>query len=133
MLHLLASIVQDLDPNESVAGFTLFEPVVVVLTGAILPLVTSFLMRPTMPQWVKVILGGLAAVVATVVAESLQADGSAFVSYEFALQAVGTWAVSVLAYIGVYKPATNGQLNALTGPGLPIEAHASSGTPPSTR
>jgi hypothetical protein len=126
MLQTLASLVQDLDPDSSVGGFTLFQPAVVVLTGAVLPLLTSFLVRPSMPQWVKVVLGGLAAIVTTLVVENVQADGSAFVSYEFLLQAFGTWAVSVLTYIGAWKQVTNGQLNAMTGPGLPIEARSSS-------
>lgn len=117
---MLSTIVQDLAPDASVGGFSLFEPVVVVLTGIILPFIASFLMGPTMPEWVKVVLGGAVAVVATLVAESIQADGSAFISWEFLLQAFGTWAVSVLAYIGAWKPATNGQLNTMTGPGLPV-------------
>jgi hypothetical protein len=127
MLSLLA---QNLSPDTTVGGFTIFEPVVVLLTGALLPLAASFLMRPTMPEWVKVVLGGAAAVVATLVAESIQEDGSAFVSYEFLLQAAGTWLVSVLVYLGLYKPATVGQLNAMTGPGLPIERTSS--RPPAT-
>lgn len=119
---MLSTLLQSLDPNGSVGGVRLFEPVVVILTGAVLPLLTSFLMRPTMPPWVKVILGGLAAIVATGVAENIQADGSAFLSYEFLIQAFGTWVVSVLTYIGAYKPATRGRLNVVTGPGLPIES-----------
>lgn len=119
---MLSTLIQSLDPSGSVGGIRLFEPVVVILTGAVLPLLTSFLMRPTMPEWVKVILGGLAALVATAVAENIQADGSALISYEFLLQAFGTWVVSVLAYLGAYKPATNGRLNVMTGPGLPIES-----------
>lgn len=118
---MLSTLLQNLEPDASVGGFSLFEPVVIVLTGIVLPFLTSFLMRPTMPEWVKVVLGGAVAVVATLVAESIQADGSAFVSWEFLLQAFGTWAVSVLAYIGAWKPATEGQLNAMTGPGLPLE------------
>jgi len=117
---MLSTIVQTLDPNSSVGGFTLFESMVVILTGVVLPFLASFVMRPTMPEWVKVLLGGLVAIVATLVAESIQTDGSAFVSWEFVLQAFGTWAVSVLTYIGAWKPATQGQLNAMTGPGLPL-------------
>lgn len=117
MYTLLA---QNLSPDATVGGFTIYEPVVILLTGALLPLATSFLMRPTMPSWVKVVLGGATAVLATLIAENVQEDGSAFVSYEFLLQAAGTWVVSVLAYLGAYKPATNGRLNEVTGPGLPI-------------
>ena len=114
------------------AVFTVNNTLVTLLLGAVAPLVTGLLLRPTNPEWVKVLAAGLVATVVTAVSQAVQADGSAILSQEWFLQLALTWAAQIGAYYGIWNPvlASRGGVNAATGPGLiPIKDAAHMASP----
>lgn len=107
------------------AVFTVNNSLVTLLLGAVLPLVTGALLRPTNPEWIKVLVGGLVATLATAISQAVQADGSAAFSQEWFLQLALLWAAQIGAYYGIWNPvlARRGGVNAATGRGvIPVDS-----------
>jgi hypothetical protein len=111
---MLAVLLQELSPDAP-AVFTVNETVVSLVMGTLLPVVVGVLLRDGTPNWVKVVVGGAVAVLATLIKEAIQADGSATFSQDFVIQFFMVWIPQVAAYYGIWRPLS---INTVTGPGV---------------
>lgn len=106
------------------AVFTVNNTLVTLILGALAPLLIGFLLKPTNPEWVKVLVGGLVATAVTAVSQAVQTDGTAALSQEWLLQLGLQWAAQIGAYYGIWNPvlARKGGTNVAMGPGfIPID------------
>ncbi|HEV2928876.1 MAG TPA: hypothetical protein VGW74_09295 [Propionibacteriaceae bacterium] len=102
------------------AVFTVNNTLVTVLLGVVAPLVTGFLLRPTNPAWVKVLVAGMVGTAFTAVSQVVQDDGTAALSQEWFLQLALLLAAQFGAYYGIWNPVlrSQGGVNEATGPGV---------------
>jgi hypothetical protein len=120
---MLALLAQDV-PDESPIGalFTINQTTVMIILSVVIPLVLGVLLKPTNPEWVKVLAGGVVAGIATLITEAIRDDGTAVLSQEMLVQFAVQWIGVIATYLGVWKPL---QINRKMGPGIvPIEKKA---------
>lgn len=104
--------------------FTIDEVGVSIIVGLLLPLVLGVLVKPTNPPWVKVIGGIVVAAIAALVKENIQDDGTAIISWAMVIETALIYLPQIAAYLGIWKPLADGDLNGKMGPGvIPIERH----------
>ena len=107
------------------AVFTINNTLVTMLLGAVAPIVTGILLRPTNPKWVKVLVAGMVGTVITAISQSVQDDGTAALSQEWFLQLGLLLAMQFGTYFAIWNPvlASRGGVNAATGPGvIPVDS-----------
>jgi hypothetical protein len=98
----------DVSPDAPASAYlTVNNTLVLLLTGAVLPLVNGLLLRPDNPRWVKVLVAGMVAAFTHAVSQVVQADGTAVFTQEWVLGLVLTWAGMFGAYYGIWKPAVD--------------------------
>ena len=102
MIHVMDTVPV---PGDAPSAFVLTAPVVLTITGLVIPLVTGLLTKFTLPSWVKGIITIVLNAVAAMVVTATQADGTAVISNATLLSAVYGVVVSVVSYVSVYKPA----------------------------
>lgn len=83
---------------------TVNNTLVLLLTGAVIPLVVGLLTREDNPAWVKLGLAVAVTGVANLFVQSIQADGTAVLSQEFLVQAAVIFATALGTYARVWKP-----------------------------
>jgi hypothetical protein len=102
--------------------FTIDEVGVSIVVGLVLPLALGILIKPTNPPWVKVIGGVVVAAIAALVKENIQDDGTAVISWPMVVETALIYVPQIAAYLGIWKPLANDDLNGKMGPGvIPIE------------
>jgi hypothetical protein len=95
----------DVSPDTPVSAYlTLNNTVVLLLTGAVIPLINGLLLRPTNPAWVKALVADLFAVGVHAFSQEIQDDGTAFLSQEWFLGLGVTMVAMAAAYFQVWKP-----------------------------
>lgn len=99
---------------------TVNNTLVQLLVGAVIPLVSGFLLRPQNPAWVKVLVAGLVGVAANAFVQAISADGTAVLSQEWFVNLALLWAAEFGSYTHFWNPvlASKGGVNAATGPGI---------------
>lgn len=86
---------------------TVNNTLVLVLTGAVIPLVNGLLLRATNPAWVKGLVSSLFAVAVHDFSQMIQDDGTALLSQEWCLGLAITLISMTAAYLQVWKPLVN--------------------------
>ncbi len=117
----MAQVAEDGNASpDSPAGavLTINNTLVLVLTGAVIPLVNGLLLRPSNPQWVKGLVSSLFATVVHAFSQVIQQDGTAFLSQEWMLGLAITLVSMTAAYLQVWKPLVNP--NATVPTALPV-------------
>ena len=98
----------DISPDAPVSAYlTLNNTIVLVLTGAVIPLVNGLLLRPSNPAWVKALVADVFAVVVHAFSQAIQADGTAFLSQEWFLGLAITIVAMAASYFQVWKPVVD--------------------------
>lgn len=77
---------------------------VTMIVSFIVPAVVALLTKSAASVWVKQFVTALLAAVTGVVAVSTQTDGTANISKESIVLALGTFALAQAVYVGAYKP-----------------------------
>ncbi len=96
----------DVSPDAPASAYlTVNNTLVLLLTGAVIPIVNGLLLRPDNPSWVKVLVASVVATVAHGLSQAVQADGTAVLTQEWLLGLVLTVASMIAAYLGIWKPA----------------------------
>jgi hypothetical protein len=103
MLHVLSDTVSL--PGADPAAFIIAAPVVLMVTGVVIPLVTGLLTKWTLPGWVKGVITIVLNAVAAAIVVATQADGTAVFSVETLFSFAWGLIFSLVAYAKVYKPA----------------------------
>jgi hypothetical protein len=98
----------DVSPDApSSAYLTVNNTLVLILTGAVIPIVNGLLLRPENPSWVKVLIASLVGTAVHAFSQVVQADGTAVLTQEWTLGLVITLGSMVATYLGVWKPAVD--------------------------
>lgn len=95
----------DVSPDTPAGSYlTINNTLVLILTGAVIPLLNGFFLRPENPGWVKVLVSSVFATIAHGFSQTIQDDGTAFLTQEWALGLALTIAAMIGTYIGIWKP-----------------------------
>lgn len=98
----------NVSPDAPVSTYlTINNTVVLLITGALVPLVNGLLLRPTNPEWAKVLVANLFATLVHSFSQIIQDDGTAFLTQEWAVGLGVTLLSMTAAYYGVWKPLVN--------------------------
>jgi hypothetical protein len=98
----------DVSPDTpSSAYLTINNTLVLIITGAVLPVLNGFLLRPENPGWMKVLVASVVATAAHAFSQVIQQDGTAVLTQEWLLGLSLTIVAMIASYIGVWKPALN--------------------------
>lgn len=98
----------DVSPDAPVSAYlTVNNTLVLILTGALIPVVNGLLLRPTNPAWVKVLVSSAFATAVHAFSQAIQNDGTAVLTQEWFLGLAITIGTMVAAYLGVWKPVVN--------------------------
>jgi hypothetical protein len=98
--------------------FTVSALVMTMIISYIIPAITSLLTKLDAESWVKQAVTALLAAINGVVTAAIQIDGSAAISSDALLLALGSFIVAEAAYLSLYKPHNaNAKLLPLVGVG----------------
>lgn len=90
---------------------------VTMIVSFAVPAIVALLTKSAASAWIKQFVTALLAAVTGVVAISTQTDGTANISKESIILALGTFALAQATYVGLYKPHG---INAKLAPGAGI-------------
>jgi hypothetical protein len=95
----------DVSPDTPVSALaTVNNALVVLAISTLVPIVNGLLLRPSNPAWVKVLVANLFATAVHAFAQTVQDDGTAFLTQEWALGLITTLLAMTAAYVGFWKP-----------------------------
>jgi len=86
---------------------TVSNTLVMFITGALVPILNGFLLRPSNPGWVKVLLSQIVVTAVHAFSQVIQDDGTAALSQEWFVQLAFTSLVMVATYMGFWKPVSD--------------------------
>jgi hypothetical protein len=109
----------DVSPDAPVSAYlTINNFLVLLATGAVIPVLNGLVVRPENPEWVKALLANVWAVVVHAFMQAIQDDGTAVLSQEWFVGLALTVVGMVASYLNVWKPIAN--VNATTPTVVPI-------------
>lgn len=103
MFHVMTDTVSV--PGDEPAVFVIAAPIVLLVTGVLIPLVTGLVTKWTLPSWIKGAMTVVLNAVAAGIAVAVTADGTAVVSNEWLLSTLYGCMVSLIAYAKLFLPA----------------------------
>jgi len=86
------------------AYLTVNNMLVLMATGTLVPIINGLLLRPGNPAVVKILVANLFATAVHAVSQTIQDDGTAFLSQEWALGLGMTLLTMTAAYFGIWAP-----------------------------
>ena len=86
---------------------TVNNTLVLFITGALVPIVNGLLLRPSNPQWLKVLVSQVVVTAVHAFSQTIQDDGTALLSQEWLVGLGLTSLVMVASYLGIWKPVAD--------------------------
>lgn len=90
--------------GDSPAPYVIAAPVVMLVVSLLIPLINGLATKYTLPSGVKAVITIVLNAVAAMIVTATQADGTAVISNTMLLTLVFGVTVSVISYLGLYKP-----------------------------
>jgi small basic protein len=121
MLHVMTDSVST--PGAEPAAYVIAAPVVMLVISLLIPIVNGLLTKYTLPSSVKAVITIVLNAVAALIVTATQADGTAVFSNTALMTFVFGTTISVMSYLGLYKPVgltsskSDGKLGPSTGIG----------------
>lgn len=112
---------------------TVNNTLVLLLTGAVIPLVIGLVTREDNPAWVKVGLAAAVSGLANLFVQSIQDDGTAVLSQEFLVQAIIIFATALGSYARIWAPVARDRgttVSSIGSPSFGIVPVTKGGNPP---
>jgi hypothetical protein len=91
-------------PGDAPAPYVIAAPVVMFVISLLIPIVNGLLTKYTFPSSVKAVITIVLNAVAALVVTATQADGTAVISNTALLTFIFGTTISVVSYLGLYKP-----------------------------
>lgn len=90
--------------GDSPSAYVIAAPVVMLVISLLIPIVNGLLTKYTLPSSVKAVATIVLNAVAALVLTATQADGTAVISNTALLTFVYGTTISIVSYLGLYKP-----------------------------
>jgi small basic protein len=103
MLHVLSDTVSL--PGADPAAFIVSAPVILAITGLVIPLLTGLLTKLTLASWIKGVLMIFLNAIAAAVVTATRSDGTAVFSVEMLMSTIYGAVISSVIYLNVYRHA----------------------------
>lgn len=83
---------------------TLDQQTVTLIVGFLLPVLVGLVTKYNAPNWVKIAVTGFTSIAASLIIANTTDVGTAVLSWDMIATALFQWAVTIVAYLGIYKP-----------------------------